>query len=412
MRRTTLRWKLLTMVAIFCAAALAASACGGSSSQDDAAPPTVTPSPDPVDSSSGAEPDAGDSSGQSPDVPGEAPEPAPTEPPAPLGPPHTAELPWGDFALAERIADKLAAGEQLNFVLSVAETGTGGSGEALGDGWAQGANSFDADVNARVIGPNSADQAAQIETIDSLIGADSIDCLAVEADSADSFRPIIDRAIDAGIPVFTVGGDSDESKRFAFYGLDDRAAGKIVGTTVGEWAAESRILMRKAGVLTGDVDNPRFQARMKGFIEGFLDIHSGIEFVNGPDDNIESQGFDPESVYAAVETWVLAQPDVDMIFHTDQGMEQVARVIADNSLYGDVYTTGFHINELMANYIRDGVVVAAVAQGLSTQAHRASEACGNFLLNGTHDVGHVVIEPQIATRDNVEAVDWTSPQNQ
>ena len=30
-----------------------------------------------------------------------------------------------------------------------------------------------------------------------------------------------------------------------------------------------------------------------------------------------------------------------MIFHTDAGMAQVARVIADQSLYGDVYTSGF-----------------------------------------------------------------------
>lgn len=411
-----LRVRLFAVVAVLCSMALVASACGGGSGDEDPALPdaSVAQTPD-TGSEAGETPGEGSaSSGQSPDGPGEGPgaTPVPTPPPEPLGPPHTAELPWGNFALADRIADKLASGEQLNFVLSVTATGESGSGEAMGRGWSTAAGEVDADVNPRVIGPNSADRAAQIETIDSLISAGSIDCLAVEVDDPGSYVAIIDRAVDAGIPVFTVGVDSADSKRFAFHGLDDRAAGRLVGTMAGEWAAERRILMRKAGVLTGDVDNPGFQARMQGFIEGLLDVHSGIEFVNGPDVDIESLGFDPESVYAATEAWVLAHLDVDMIFHTDQGMAEVARVIADQSLYGDVFTSGFYMNEQMANFIRDGVVVVAVAQGLFNQAHSAATACGDFLVDGDYEIGHVVQEPLTATRDNVEAIDWTLPENQ
>ena len=107
-----------------------------------------------------------------------------------------------------------------------------------------------------------------------------------------------------------------------------------------------------------------------------------------------------------------ARPDVDMIFHTDAGMAQVARVIADQSLYGDVYTSGFHMNEQMANFIRDGVVVVAAAQGLFNQASSAATACGEFLLNGDYETGLVVHEPLTATRGNVETIDWSSPQNQ
>ncbi|WP_419847686.1 substrate-binding domain-containing protein [Candidatus Poriferisocius sp.] len=399
--------------------ALLVSGCGSSSDSggSEPSPAAVESSPEAVDASDsgvggdgGGEVSEGEVSGGE-----EAPEPVATAAPAapaPLGPPHTAELPWGDFALAERIAAKLADGQQLNFVLSANATGAGGSGEVMGLGWEQAAGGFGADINPRVIGPNSADRAAQIETIDSLIGSGSIDCLAVEVDDPAAFVEVIDRAVDAGIPTFTVGGDSADSKRFAFYGLDDRAAGKLVGAVAGEWAAERRILMRKAAVLTANVDDPRYQARMQGFVEGLLEIHSGIEFINGPDMGIESLGFDPDEVYAATEAWVLANPDADMIFHTDQGMAQLARVIADQLLYGDMYTSGFHMNEDMANYLRDGVVVAAVAQGLSNQANSAGAACGQFLLQGAHETGHVVQEPLIATESNVDTVDWTQPENQ
>ena len=418
MRIEVQRVRLLGGAAVVCVVALVASACGGGGGDGgEGSAPTATSAPSAgpqAEESPGGDSGSSGSSGQDSEGPGEAPEvtPAPAASAVPLVPPLVAELPWGDFALADRIVDKLAGGEQLNFVLSVTATGAGGSGEAMGGGWSAAAGEVDGDVNPRVIGPNSADRAAQIETIDSLISAGSIDCLAVEVDDPGSFVAIIDRAVDAGIPVFTVGVDSADSKRFAFYGLDDRAVGKLVGTMAGEWAAERRILMRKAAVLSGDVDNPGFQARMQGFIEGLLDVHSGIEFVNGPDVDIESLGFDPESVYAATEAWVLAHLDVDMIFHTDQGMAEVARVIADQSLYGDVYTSGFHMNDQMANFIRDGVVIVAVAQGLSNQAQSAATACGDFLLDGDHQVGHVVLEPLTATRDNVEALDWSLPENQ
>jgi ABC-type sugar transport system substrate-binding protein len=391
--------------------ALLASACGSSSDNDDPAvsPPEVEPG---LGDAATPEPSTADEP-EEVVVATEAPStPAPTAAPAPLGPPHTAELPWGDFALADRIAAKLADGQQLNFVLSATATGAEGSGEAMGGGWEKAAGEFGADINPRVVGPNSADRAAQIETIDSLIGAGSIDCLAIEVDDPGSFVEVINRAVDAGIPTFTVGGDSSDSKRFAFYGLDDRAAGKLVGTTAGEWAAERRILMRKAAVLTANTDDPRFQARMQGFVEGLLEIHSGIEFVNGPDEGVESLGFDPDAVYSAAESWVLAHPDVDMIFHTDQAMAQTARVIADQLLYGDMYVSGFYMDEDMANFILDGVAVVAVAQGLYNLAAAAGAACGDFLLDGDYEVGHVVQEPLVATDNNVDSIDWTLPENQ
>ena len=402
------RWPL---VVAFSVVALLAAACGGGDGDGDS--PSVS-EPTPVQTAAPSSGDSGEIPGGA-DEPGESSDPAsapePTAAPMPTDPPHVAELPWGDFALAERIADKLAASQQLNLVLSAASTGEGGSAEVLAGGWSGAAADFDADLNMRVVGPNTVDQAAQIDIIESLIGSGSIDCLAVEADGADAFVDVIDQAVNSGIPAFTVGGDSAESRRFAFYGLDDRAAGKRVGTTAGEWAAENRILMAKAGVLTGDANNPRYQARMEGFVEGLLEIHSGVEFVNGPAD-AESLGFDPDAVYAAADAWVGANVDVDMVFHTDQGMAQVARVIADRSLYGDMYTSGFHMSADLANYIRDGVVVVAVAQGLTLQAHNAGVACAQFLLDGAYEVGRVVQEPHIATAVNVEAVDWTLPENQ
>ena len=332
----------------------------------------------------------------------------------PDGPPHVAELAWGNFVLAERIAAKLDAGEPLNFVVSL--TATGGTGAASFEhGWhaaaGEVAEQHGVGIDARVIGPHSADAEAQAATIESLIASADIDCLAVEAANPGLLTDVIDSAVDAGVPVFAVGGDSPDSKRFAFYGLDDYAAGETAGSMVGLWAVDGGILVRRAGVLTGDAGDQGSFDLMRGFVAGLSEIHSGVEWVNGPSD-VESFGFDPFAVHDATEAWVLDNIDVDIVFHTDEGLEALSAVIANQLLYGDMYAVGFQISEPVTNYIRERVVVTAMVQGLAEQARRAGAACGDFLLGGTHDTGHVVMEPVAVTRDNVDEIDWTLPENQ
>ena len=351
------------------------------------------------------------------DQPGEDEPPAVTEPPAeaePAGPPHVAELAWGNFELSERIAAKLAAGERLNFVVSLQATGEGGFAESFEHGWSQAAaaaaGEHGTEVDARVIGPNSADADAQAAVIESLLSTGDIDCLVVEAANPGLLDGAIDAAVDAGVPVFSVGGDSPDSKRFAFYGPDDLEAGRAAGSLVGQWAADGGILVRVAGVLTGDGGDQGSYDLMRGFVAGLSEIHSGVEWANGPED-VESFGFDPVAVYDETEAWVLDNIDADIVFHTDAGVESLAAVMAEHLLYGDMYAVGFHMNPRMADYIRERLVVATMVPRRAEQARLAGAACGDFLLAGIHDTGHVVVEPVAVTLDNVEDTDWSRPEN-
>ncbi len=53
--------------------------------------------------------------------------------------------------------------------------------------------------------------------------------VAISSLNGDFLTDTINRAIDAGIPVVTWDADAPKSKRIAFYGVDDRAAGRILG---------------------------------------------------------------------------------------------------------------------------------------------------------------------------------------
>ena len=339
-----------------------------------------------------------------------------TEPPAPAptGPPHVAELAWGNFELSDRIAAKLAAGERLNFVISLSTVGEGGFAESFESGWsaaaAQAAEEHGVEVNARVVGPNRVDPDAQALTIESLLATGDIDCLAVQAANPGLLDGAIEAAIDSGVPVFSVGGDSPDTRRFAFYGPNYIEAGRSAGSLVGQWADDGGILVRVAGVLTGDAGDQGSYDLMRGFVAGLGEIHSGVVWANGPDD-VESFGHDPVAVYDETEAWVLANVDADIVFHTDAGVEQLAEVMAGELLYGDMYAVSHYMSPRVADYIRERLVVAAMSPRRTEQARLAGAACGDFLLEGAFDTGVVVVEPLAVTLDNVDGTDWSRPEN-
>jgi ribose transport system substrate-binding protein len=84
--------------------------------------------------------------------------------------------------------------------------------------------------NVEVIwrGPENADQLRQKEILESFI-TQGVDGIAISCLNGDFLTDTINRAIDAGIPVVTWDADSPKSKRIAFYGVDDMAAGRIMG---------------------------------------------------------------------------------------------------------------------------------------------------------------------------------------
>jgi ribose transport system substrate-binding protein len=84
--------------------------------------------------------------------------------------------------------------------------------------------------NVEVIwrGPETGDQLKQKEILEAFI-TQRVDGIAISCLNGDFLTDAINRAMDAGIPVVTWDADAPSSKRIAFYGVDDKAAGRIMG---------------------------------------------------------------------------------------------------------------------------------------------------------------------------------------
>jgi len=121
-------------------------------------------------------------------------------------------------------------------------------------------------------GPENADQLRQKEILESFI-TQKVDGIAISCLNGDFLTDTINRAIDAGIPVVTWDADAPKSKRLAFYGVDDKASGRIMG----EQAAQLLGGKGTVAIITS-IGAVNLQRRLEGVREA-LAQHQGIRIV-------------------------------------------------------------------------------------------------------------------------------------
>ena len=128
--------------------------------------------------------------------------------------------------------------------------------------------------NVEVIwrGPETGDQLKQKEILEAFI-TQRVDGIAISCLNGDFLTEAINRAVDSGIPVVTWDADAPNSKRLAFYGVDDKAGGRIMGEEA------VKLLGGKGTVaLMTSVGATNLQRRLDGVLE-VLAKHPDIKIV-------------------------------------------------------------------------------------------------------------------------------------
>ena len=89
---------------------------------------------------------------------------------------------------------------------------------------------------------------------------DGADAILISCSDAGKVTGAINDAVGRGVPVMTFDSDAPDSKRFAFYGVDDEKTGRLV-------MSELARLMNgkgKIGILAGNQNAPNLQRRVQG----------------------------------------------------------------------------------------------------------------------------------------------------
>lgn len=317
----------------------------------------------------------------------------------------------GSFVLAESIADKVASGEPFNYVFSYQSSAIANFSDQYAVGYEATLGVADsiAPINPTSIAPAvpGTDVPQQIAQIEALLNTEQIDCLTIEPADSNSFTDIVQRAIDAGIPVFTAGVTSNgaEFSNFTQVPLEE---GATVADGVLAYAEANDVELSVFTVSGGDPSQFWAQGRMEGFQTRILEEIPDAEFIN-TFDNALTAPYDPAGALDAYKAFLAGNPEVDLIMNADIGAEHAATAIAEAGLTGEAFSVGWNVAPGSLDAIEAGTQIATYDQEWSQQAGFGAVACAVYLATGlvmpnTQRLTEVNISNAAEARAELEAI--------
>jgi ribose transport system substrate-binding protein len=149
--------------------------------------------------------------------------------------------------------------------------------------------------------PNEDDAQKQVEFLEQMV-VQGVDGISISVVIADTLTPAIDKAVQQGVAVMCFDSDAPRSKRFAFFGTDDFAAGQLI---MRELAKDLGPGKHVVGIPGGNQNAANIQARIKGALEE-AKKHPDLT-TKGPFYSKET----PQDAAAKMEEVQTANPDID-----------------------------------------------------------------------------------------------------
>ncbi|MDQ3690732.1 MAG: substrate-binding domain-containing protein, partial [Chloroflexota bacterium] len=250
------------------------------------------------------------------------------------------------FTLHQRVADKLAAGEPINYVFSYGSTAIPLFSPQYAAGYERTLPEAQAilPMNGQAVAPSSAvqDINEQIAQITALFEADQIDCLSVQSTGTDAFSNIVNDIMATGIPVFTVGVESNGNEFTNFTQISNNE-GLQAAEIIVDYMNANDLDFKTFAVSGGDPTQNWAQGRMQGFIDGIMEAIPDATFVNDVSSALNVT-YDPAAAYDAYRAFIQGNPEVQVIQNVDISAEHAARAIADSGNTGEMYAFGWNVS--------------------------------------------------------------------
>lgn len=139
-----------------------------------------------------------------------------------------------------------------NDVFQAAQVGAQAAAKELGP-------EYNVDIEVEIRTPNDEDATKQAEAVEALTRR-GVDGIAISCSEANTVTPSIDKAVAKGVAVICFDSDAPTSKRFAYYGTDD----KICGAKTMDELAKAMGEKGTVAILAGNQSAPNLQNRVAG----------------------------------------------------------------------------------------------------------------------------------------------------
>lgn len=298
----------------------------------------------------------------------------------------------GGFEVADRIQKDVDDGNRLRVVVSYHDPSLAFAAP-LKAGVEQAAEELD--VDADFVGPAGGDPDQQVNQIETLLAQGKLDGLAVSATSNDAVTPVVNRAIEAGVPTVSFNTDNPKSKQLGFVGQDLKKSGEVEAREL------IRVLDGKQGkvvVFSVDTGAGWSADRFAGFKQGMAEAE-GIELV-GPVDT----GGEPQESYNKVENSMKANRDAIAIASLDCcSFTAAQRWVKENDKQGDIVLVGHDVLPNTVKAIKSGTAAFTLSQNPKKQGYEAVRVLVDALRKD-EDVNGVDTGIQIVTKENIDSV--------
>lgn len=244
-------------------------------------------------------------------------------------------------------------------------------------------------VSVNITGPSAVDVNKQIEYFEAAAAA-QVDGIITMALVEASFTPVIDAAMDDGIPVIILDGDAPSSKRIAYYGSNNFNGGAALAERIVADMGEEF----SYAILTYDLASDSANARVDG-VHSVLDKYEGIEYLG-----IEVSNDD--MVIGTDKAASLLQGcnyDVDVLIGIgSKDTPCICLALTDLGLEGKVKAYGFDNLDQTMDYIRSGVCTATMVQNPYMMGYMSVKALYDICVNGQYpeeavnDTGMVILD--------------------
>ncbi len=207
----------------------------------------------------------------------------------------------------------------------------------------------DLGVKTEFTGPSDYDMNAVVAAVEQALAKDAKGIVIVGWE--ESLIGAIDKAVESGVPVVTVDADLPDSKRLAFVGTSNYAA----GVELGNWVADKLGGSGKVAMV-GMPTLSNIRDRIEGIQSVFAE--KGIEVVQIGDSKTDAVG----SAQTTAEI-LTAHPDLDAILGIDShsGLG-IGTAIKEAGLAGEILATGWDRDNSLLELIDEGAVTATVVQ--------------------------------------------------
>ncbi|MEX0876858.1 MAG: substrate-binding domain-containing protein, partial [Phycisphaerales bacterium] len=245
--------------------------------------------------------------------------------------------------------------------------------------------------------PTQEDAQVQAQYVEQLV-ASGIDGIAISCTDANLLTSSLRAAVDAGVVVVTFDSDAPESGRMAYYGVDDREAGREVMRQLAAHMGESG----KVAVLTGNPAASNLQKRVEGVVAQAA----------------EYEGIGEPSVYSFTpETATEAAAKMQQVQSANPDITGWA-LVGGWPLYTDNALDGIHENTMIVSmdplplpleYVRKGQVQVLVGQPYYGWGEKSVEMIIDKLeFNREPESELIFADFDIVTQENVEeyAENW------